>query len=84
MRILDNIVHDFTWIYNFANSFEIQSFKTCFLGCVYTSKAESQPDSNFVSLFPILIIYFDCPLFLVTLQMIKLGPLPLFAEEFTD
>lgn len=32
-------------------AFEIQSFKTCFLGYVYTNKAESQLIPNFVNLF---------------------------------
>lgn len=40
-------------------AFEIQSFKTCFLGCVYTNNAESQLTPNFVNLFTILIMYFD-------------------------
>lgn len=53
-------------------AFESQSFKSCFLGNVYTNKAESQPNPNFVNLF--LITYFNCLLFLTITQYVtKLG-----------
>lgn len=49
------------------NAFETQSFKSCFLGYIYTNKAESQPVPKFVILF--LITYFDC-LFLIIRQYV--------------
>lgn len=52
-------------------AFEIQVFKTCFLGCVYTNRAESQLDQ-------ILSIYFHFLLHtllfvIVTLHVTKIS-----------
>ena len=59
MTPLDTIP-DITWIYTLLIALKIKNLLKCFLGCVYTNKAEFQLGIHFVNLFPILMTYVVC------------------------